>query len=218
PGLACRPIRTIIRFHARAYASSTNGDFYDVGGAAYLEGRRGHWGFEVATTSDSQTPGWTKAGFDDDPDFDADVHGLPTGMGADLYLPHPVTLKVPLKSVRLGELFAVHVSLDAQAVDDLGLESAARAYIRDPQDAGPGLLTAHGLTPKGAPKIAEPGTRALPQARCPQGRPRGAGTLQLSSGAFAASEGDGDPLVLVTRSGGSRGAASVTLTTHAGSA
>jgi len=218
PGLACRPIRTIVRFHARAYASSTDGDFYDVGGAAYLEGRDGHWGFDVATTSDSRAPGWTKAGFDDDPDFDADVHGLPTGMGADLYLPQPVTLKVPLKSVRLGELFAVHVSLDAQAVDDLGLESAAEAFIRDPQDAGPGLLTAHGLTPKGAPKIAEPGSRALPQARCPQGRPRGAGTLQLSSAAFAASEGDGDPLVLVTRSGGSRGAASVTLTTHAGTA
>jgi uncharacterized delta-60 repeat protein len=218
PGLACRPIRTIVRFHARAYASSTNGDFYDVGGAAYLEGRRGHWGFEVATTSDSQTPGWTKAGFGDDPDFDSDVHGLPTGEGADLYLPDPVTIKVPLKSVRRGELFAVHVSLDAQAVDDLGFESAAQAFIRDPQDAGPGLLTTHGLTPKGAPKFAEPRSRPLAQARCPRGRPRGAGTLQLSSAAFAASEGDGDPLVLVTRSGGSRGAASVTLTTHAGTA
>ncbi|HJS93022.1 MAG TPA: Calx-beta domain-containing protein [Solirubrobacteraceae bacterium] len=218
PGLACRPVRTSVRFHARAYASSTGGDFYDVGGVAYLEGRDGHWGFDVATTSDSRAPGWTKAAFDNDPDFDADVHGLPTGMGADLFLRGPVTLKVPLKSVRLGELFAVHVSLDAQAVDELGLESAARAFIRDPQHAGPGLLTARGLTAKGAPKIAEPGIRPLPQARCPQGRPRGAGTLQLSSGAFAASEGDGDPLVLVTRSGGSRGVASVTLTTQAGTA
>src|SRR5262249_39013918 len=77
PGLACRPIRTIVRFHARAYAASTNGDFYDTGGAAYLEGRRGHWGFQVATTSDASTPGWTKAGWDDDPDFDADVHNNP---------------------------------------------------------------------------------------------------------------------------------------------
>ena len=218
PGLECRPIRTIVRFHARAYASSTDGDFYDVGGAAYLEGRDGHWGFEVATTSDSQAPGWTKAAFGDDPDFDSDVHGLPTGEGADLFLRDAVTIKVPLNGVRLGELFAVHVSLDAQAVDDLGHESAAEAFIRDPQNAGPALLTAHGLTPKGAPKIAEPGIRPLAQARCPQGRPRGAGTLQLSSPAFAASEGDGNPLVLVTRTGGSRGAASVTLTTHAGTA
>lgn len=218
PGLACRPIRTVVRFHARAYSSSTNGDFFDVGGAAYLEGRDGHWGFDVATTSDSQAPGWTKAAFDDDPDFDADVHGLPTGMGADLFLPKPVTLKVPLKSVHLGELFAVHVSLDAQAVDDLGRESAAQAFIRDPQDAGPGLLTARGLTPKGAPKITEPGSRPLPQARCPQRRPQGAGMLQLSSAAFEASESDDDPLVLVTRSGGSRGAASVTVATHAGTA
>ncbi len=218
PGLACRPVRTIVRFHARAYASSTGGDFYDVGGAAYLEGRRGHWGFQVATSSDSQAPGWTKAGFGDDRDFDEDVHGLPTGMGADLYLDRPVTLRVPLGAVRTGELFAVHVSLDAQAVDDLGLESAADAFIRDPQDVEPALFTAHGLTPRGAPKIAEPAIRALPPAHCPHSRSGRAGTLQLSSATYAASEGDGDPLVLVTRTGGSRGAASATLTTRAGTA
>ena len=45
----------------------------------------------------------------------------------------PRSLKVPLGSVRPGELFAVHVSLEAEAVDDRGGESAAQAFIQDPQ-------------------------------------------------------------------------------------
>ena len=34
----CDPIRTVVRFHARAYAASAGGDFFDAGGVAYLEG------------------------------------------------------------------------------------------------------------------------------------------------------------------------------------
>jgi hypothetical protein len=217
-GLACRPVRSIVRFHARAYAASAGGDFYDAGAAAHLEGRRGHWGFAVATAADSRTPVWTKAAFGDDPDFDADVHDQPTGMGADLYLDHPVTLRVPLGSVRTGELFAVHVSLDAQAVNDLGREGAATAFISDPQELAPGILNARGLQLRGAPAFREPAIRALRPARCPHRRSGRAGTLQLSSAAFAAGEGDGDALVLVTRQDGSRGAASARLATRAGTA
>ena len=44
-----------------------------------------------------------------------------------------MTLNVPLKSVRDGELFAVHVSLDAEAIDERGRESAVEAFIQDPQ-------------------------------------------------------------------------------------
>ena len=133
-------------------------------------------------------------------------------------LDRPATVKVPLASVRTGELFAVHVSLEAEAVNDRGAESAAQSYIRDPQERDPALLTARGLTPRGMPRFKEPAATAPHAARCPKGTPRNAGTLELSAPDYTASESDGDPLILVTRSRGSRGAASVTLSTRSGSA
>ena len=43
PRLDCNPVRGIVRFHARAYASSAGGDFFSVGGVAYIEGHEGRW-------------------------------------------------------------------------------------------------------------------------------------------------------------------------------
>ena len=86
-------------------------------------------------------------------------------------------LKVPLGSVRPGELFAVHVSLEAEAVDDRGGESAAQAFIQDPQKRSPVLLTTHGLRAArqaalqgaaraGAAGGALPGRRAARRRAC----------------------------------------------------
>ena len=65
-------------------------------------------------------------------------------------------------------------------MSDRGRESAAQAFIRDPQDGGPALLTTRGLTPRGKPKFKEPGIAAQQAARCPAGTPRKAGTIQFS--------------------------------------
>ena len=210
----CWPLRSIVRFHARAYAASAGGDFYDVGGVAFIKGRHALWDHWVATAADSQAPVWSSDNFIFDPDFD----DSDTFSYARMALDRPATLKVPLASVHTGELFAVHVSLEAEAVDDRGAESAAQAYLRDPQERDPALLSARGLTPRGKPAFKEPAPLALAPARCPAGTPRHAGTLQLSAPDYTASESDRDPLVLVTRAHGSRGAASVTLRTRAGSA
>ena len=210
----CWPIRTIVRFHARAYAESAGGDFFNVGGVAFIKGHGVAWDHWVATSADSQAPVWSN----DNVIFDPDRDDSNTFQDARMELDRPPTLKVPLASVRTGELFAVHVSLEAEAVDDRGHESAAQAFIRDPQDQGPALLTTHGLTPRGKPKFKEPAIAALKPARCPAGTPRKAGTIQLSDSAFATSESSSDPLVLVTRTGGARGSASVTVSSHGGSA
>src|SRR5262249_41756209 len=61
---ACNPLRTVVRFHARAYAASAGGDFFDVGGVAYLEGRKQSWRPGAATSADSPGPLWGKAQFD----------------------------------------------------------------------------------------------------------------------------------------------------------
>ncbi|HSD03595.1 MAG TPA: Calx-beta domain-containing protein, partial [Gaiellales bacterium] len=212
--VSCTPIRAVARFRARAFGAA--GAFFDVGGAVYLEGNKGHWAVGAATASDARSPFWKAAQFD--------VEGSRTGSEASLELhrddpledPEPVKLTVPLASIRTGELFALHVSLEGEAIDDRGRESYTSAFIRDPQIA-PGLR-ARGLEPRGAPRLKEPPARPRPAARCPRGpRPRG-GTVQLSGRAFTVGEASGIPMVLVTRTGGSRGATSVTVRTGGGSA
>ena len=210
----CWPIRTIVRVHARAYAASAGGDFFNAGGVAFINGHNAVWDHSVATSADSEAPLWT----DDNVLYDPDVDDTNTFVHAEMTLDRPPTLKVPLASIRPGELFAVHVSLEAEAVDDRGRESAAQAYVADPQDHGPALLTTHGLALRGKPKFKEPAIAGRTAARCPGGTPRKAGTIQLSASSFAASESSGDQLVLVARTSGARGSASVTVSTHGGSA
>ena len=58
PRLDCNPVRGIVRFHARAYASSAGGDFFSVGGVAYIEGHEGRWLIQAVTSADSRRPLW----------------------------------------------------------------------------------------------------------------------------------------------------------------
>src|SRR5262245_59973654 len=213
PGARCEPVRTVVRVHASAYAASADGDFFDAGGVAYLQGHKHAWRPGAATSADSPRPLWGEDQFD----ADADRDGSGIGASAQMNLNKARTLKVPLGGIRTGELFAVHVSLEAEAVSDRGGESAAQAFIQDPQERTP-LLDARGLKAIGKPRFKEPAVRQLDPARCPTAHPRGAGTLQLSDAGFTASESSSSPMVLVTRTGGSRGSASVTLTAHSGTA
>lgn len=111
----------------------------------------------------------------------------------------------------------VKVSLEAATIDDRGKESGAVALIEDPQRTGLGLIS-RGLARRGAMKVKEPPIQPLPAARCPTGANPHAGTVQLSSSAFTVDEGSDTALVLVTRTGGSRGATSVTVSTNGGTA
>jgi uncharacterized delta-60 repeat protein len=205
----CEPIRAFVRFRARAYAAGAEGAFFDVGGLAFLQGYGRDWDRGAATSADSRAPAWGRRQFLFDSDFD-DSH---TFRNPVVYMDRARKLEVPLASVPAGELFAVHVTLDAEAIDDRGRESGISAGIKDPQH----VLRARGLVPSGAPKFKEPPIRPARAARCPGGRPRGTGVLALRRPAFAASEAAG-PLIMVTRTGGSRGSASVTVTARAGTA
>ena len=210
----CEPVRTVVRFHARAYAASAGGDFFDSGGVAFLVGHQHSWRPGAATSAEAPRPLWGEEDFD--VDGDADESG--TGAAGVMGLNRSRRVKVPLGSVRPGELFAVHVSLEAEAVDDAGGESAAQAFIQDPIHPGPPLLAAHGLRPRGNPKFKEPKLEAPAPARCPSGTSPKAGALQLSAPEFAVDESSGSPMVLVTRTGGTRGSASGVVSTSGVSA
>ena len=132
----CDPVRAVVRFHARAYAASAGGDFYDTGGVAYLEGHQHSWRPGAATSADSPGPLWGESDFD----VDGDVDDSGTGAAGLMAINKSLRLKVPLAGLRRGELFAVHVTLEAEAVNELGGESASQAFIQDPQHGGTGLL------------------------------------------------------------------------------
>ena len=215
PGRDCRPIRGVVRFHARAYAESAGGDFFRSSGLAYIEGHEGRWTIEAATSADSRRPLWDNRNFS----IDDDVDDVGTKSHAVAELAHRVTMNVPLSSLRNGELFAVHVRLDAETLDRRGRESAVEAFIQDPQKVNDVLVKTTGLKARGAPAFDEPPMKALPAARCPAGSRRKAGRLQLSAPAYVTDEATGVPLfVLVTRTGATRGKASASLKTSAGSA
>jgi uncharacterized delta-60 repeat protein len=214
-GQKCDLTRTVVRFHARAYAASAGGDFYDIGGSAYLVGHQHAWQPGAWTSADSQHALWGE----DDFDVDGDADDSGTGAAGAMYVNHAIRLKVPLDAIRPGELFAVHVSLEAEAVDERGGESGAQSFIQDPQHRGQApLLTAHGLSRRGKPKFKEPPIKPLRPARCPAGPRPHAGTMQLSSSEFVTGEASGTPQVVVTRRGGSQGTSSVIVSTSGGSA
>jgi uncharacterized delta-60 repeat protein len=216
----CPLLRGIIRFRARAYAASagndSGGDFFAEGGVAYLEGHRGHWTFSAATDADSQLPLWDRSSFR----RSNSCKCIPPRVGgpaiASDELRDPLTLTVPLDSVRDNELFGVDVTLESEATNDRGGESTSMGFIEDPEHVGPGLLKTRGLKPLGKPKFREPKASRTPGASCPTGP--SAGKLQLSRDAYAVTEGGRAPLVLVTRTGGSRGEISATVRTKSGSA
>ncbi len=70
PEAECEPVRTVVRFHARAYAASAGGDFFDAGGVAYLEGHQHSWRPGAATSADSPAPLWGEEQFEVDGDAD----------------------------------------------------------------------------------------------------------------------------------------------------
>ena len=214
-GLDCKPIRGQVRFHARAYAESAGGDFFRSGGVAYIEGHEGRWTIEAVTSADSRSPLWDNGNFS----IDDDVDDFGTKSHAVAELAHPVTMDVPLSSLRDGELFAVHVRLDAEAVDQRGRESAVEGFIQDPQEVVPALVETTHLKALGAPTFEEPPIEALLAAQCPSGADPAAGTLQLAESSYVTDEATGVPMfVLVTRTGGTTGEASATVTTSAGTA
>ena len=219
----CPLLRGVVLFRARAYAASagdaSGGDFFTEGGVAYLEGHRGHWTVNAATDADSRMPLWDKSSFRDTSTCKSCLPPRVGGPGIHAAeLRRALTVTVPLDSLRHHELFAVDVTLESEATNDRGGESTSLASIDDPEHVGPALVKTRGLTPLGKPHFREPKATPPPAATCPAAPSPHAGKLQLSRDAYAVTEDDRTPMVLVTRSGGSRGEISATVRTSGGSA
>jgi len=212
----CPRLKANVFFNVRAYTASVNdspfwkdGNFFETGVHATLEGHRINWHLTVASDADSLTPLWNPRNFR--------LRGnLTSRVSADLR--HPVTINVPLDAVHEGELFGVDVRIESFAINDRGGESTALAFIDDPQHLSRPLVKTHGLKALGKPRFREPKPAPPPAAHCPGGRRPHAGKLQFSRGAYAVTEAGLTPTLLVTRTGGSHGAVSARVRTRAGSA
>ncbi len=191
--------------------------FLDVSGLASLEGFLNNWSFTLQ--ENGRTPLW--------------AIGRPVGEGLETFepkvtLPSDLVIDIDLSSVAVcppelevkdcqDRVFTIQSSVLAFANNLRGRESGIRAMIRDPLSISGSALTVEGLESTDTPASAAPvGVEAPVPCTAPN---PAAGVLQFSSPTYEIAEGafrTSD--ILVTRTGGSEGAVSVTFRASDGTA
>jgi uncharacterized delta-60 repeat protein len=203
----CAPIVVSARFGAFGYVG--RGYFFEKAGEADILGSDEGWQAFAAPNNYSHGLLWDGDSFGEQQSPVA-ANDVPEDR---VNLVSPIRVTIPLSAVHRGELFAIHIQMSVEAADDRGDESAGQASLEDPP-----LLASHGLEARGKPRIREPRLAPPPAPRC-SARPRpGAGVIALSQPTTPVAEGSRSAFVTVTRTGGSRGPASVNLSTTAGTA
>jgi hypothetical protein len=199
----------------------------EVSGGASLTGSAGAWTATYWNENSASRPLWSPTG--EELTFaERDFNG-PAGHAV-VWLGAPRTYALDISKVEVGHTFEVVVNAGAttynRANSPVGgqgaeFETSALAWLRDPATVGGTTIVTSGLTPVAttlpvAPRVEAPVTPA-PCVPGPGPDPA-AGTLQFSAATFAIGESGLTPVVLVTRTGGSLGAVTATLSTGNGSA
>jgi Calx-beta domain/ZU5 domain len=240
----CDLIKAEIYLDVKAFSNDPNTPkvtfFRTAGGASVqggatanlITGNGAFWFNDVWNEPFSRTPLWrgnTNTLVTDNFDLlDEDFNG-PRGHFLMEFI-GPRTYTVDLSSIDVGHQFTVQVvthaftyNRAARAVSGKGteFETAANAWLRDPQTIGGTTVTTTGLTPIATPlPVVEPVEVPVPPAPCVPGpgpNPA-AGVLQFSAANYTVAEGNTTPTITVTRTGGSLGAVTATFTTSNGSA
>ncbi len=130
-----------------------------------------------------------------------------------------VKIPVDISRVGPGEEFTLWIVATAYTNNIVGRETALQAHLRDPLHVGGSTLQFRGLQPTNnpLPRPAAATLGAAPECTTPTA---GAGTIQFAAPAFSLGESAfaGSGGLLVTRTGGTRGAVSATLRTSNGTA
>ncbi len=181
-------------------------------GTVVLQGYIQDWTFSVGTEDGDDAPFSAE-----DFDFTTDLDGPGTGTHAQLKLKSPIPIPIPLDGMVAGDTLVVETAVLAWAEDRRQAEDFSGAYFRDPVSPLGVDIELHGVH-----RIASlPSTRhvQLPAPAC-SGAPTGtAGTLQFSAPQFFTGErGLFGGKVTVSRTGGTTGLVSATVTTGGGSA
>ncbi|HEY6544886.1 MAG TPA: Calx-beta domain-containing protein [Dokdonella sp.] len=226
----CDLTRTEVHLDVKAYTLEPGAPmvtFYRTAGGAMVDGSAIGYGWVADAWSESaaRVPLWNLGNFD----VTRDAFNGPNGHARiDLHAPRPYD--VDLSTVQTGHRFTVRVAARAStynrsavSVGGIGSEagSAASAYLRDPATFGGTEVTTAGLTAIDTPlPIVEPDDSPVTPAPCVPGPAPdpAAGLLQFSQAEFTIAEADATPVVAITRTGGSTGAVTATVTSSDGTA
>jgi uncharacterized delta-60 repeat protein len=137
----------------------------------------------------------------------------------------PLVTNIDLSTVPVGQAFTVRVIAHARTYDRaavtvsrIGSEfpTAAHAWLRDPASTSGTTVVTQGLTPVDTPiPVVDPVEAPVTPAPCtrnPAPDPE-AGTIQFSQAAYVQAESATVSPITITRTGGTRGAVTATLTT-----
>jgi uncharacterized delta-60 repeat protein len=193
--------------------------FFHVAGGATVSGYAENWHSEAWSPRFSQVPLWDTEDFDfviDDLDGHADGLVL-------MILREPRTVTVDLSSVDVGQAFTLQSSAIATTYNRIAgppseFGTSATAFLRDPQGVDGTAVTFTGLEPTDTTILEPPAEEPVEPAPCTSGAPGDGGTLQFSSDRYTIVESDPTPAIRVTRTGGTAGPTSATLTTRDGTA
>ncbi|MBK7614242.1 MAG: hypothetical protein IPJ08_07085 [Burkholderiales bacterium] len=209
-----------------AYTSTTTRPFYSAASQVSLIGEANDWMFDVKDMPYSTHPLLTREDF-----LDLYVVAYqPTGrcprVEALLALRAPITYRVDLSSVGVGQEFTVWSEIKAQPLNRKGSGfaldcegSGATTNIRDPLGMGGMTMAFSGLTPTNRPLPLPPA--AIPTvAACTGPNLPEAGNIQFDSTTYTMRDTalQGTQSVRITRTGGKTGAASFRLFSQDGDA
>jgi uncharacterized delta-60 repeat protein len=195
--------------------------FFRVAGGATLLGIQGSWDSSASTARFSKSPLWTIEDFD----FTVDsVNDVPEAQ-ITMRLRQPRTFTVDLSGIAVGQAFTLQSFALVTAYNRVSLEdseggSGSRVLLRDPLSIGGTTITHSGLEAVSVAVTAAPPDAPVLPAQCTPGPgpDPAAGTIQFSAANYAQLESSRTPSITVTRTGGSVGAVTATISTSDGTA
>jgi uncharacterized delta-60 repeat protein len=193
--------------------------FFHVAGGATVSGFAENWNSDAWTTRYSQHPLWTVEHFEFVID---DLDGATEGLVL-MILRVPRVFPIDLSSVEVGQAFTLQSFAMATAYNRIAgppseFGSSATAFLRDPQGTSSTAATFSGLEPADVLSLDPPAETPVEPAPCPSGSTGDAGTLQFSADRYTVGESNPTPVVRVTRTGGTTGPVTATVTTSDGTA
>ncbi len=193
--------------------------FFHVAGGVTLSGFAENWDSDAWTTRYSHLPLWRVEDFD----FVIDaLEGKPESLVL-MILRQPQTFTIDLSAVDVGQAFTLQSFAMATAFNRIAgppreFGSSATAFLRDPQGIDGTTITFTGLQAIDVVGLEPPAETVLDPAPCPPDSIEDAGSMQFSAERYTIGESLSTPPVTVTRTGGTSGPVTATITTSDGSA
>lgn len=230
--LACDLIKGDVHLDVLVYTSDpgqSSAIFYRATGGMLVQGSGGAWLMHTWNEAEARVPLWIVGNYEQDFEETYSDFAGPKSF-ARRGLRDAMPYNVDLSEVETGHQFTVQVVTHAATynraavvVSRVGSEgrSAVNAFLRDPATLGGTNVTTTGLTAIDTilPLQVPPDAPVTPAPCVPEPPPDpAAGVLQFSQASFTIAEADATPIVAITRTGGSTGAVTATITSTDGSA